>query len=133
MISVFVGLGYVGYRKSPFGRSRKAKSIVDKVLTFHKASTKKWEFPNELVKSTESELSALNYHQLELVLDYVKDKLQKKDNPIIQKHQKALKENKVNWTTDLKHLEDMLFNTTTTMKLNRYSKSAIATPVTFKK
>ena len=45
MISVFVGLGYVGYRKSTYGRNRKAKSIVDEILEFQKASSKKWEFP----------------------------------------------------------------------------------------
>lgn len=110
-ISVFLGIGYLAYRKSAFGRTLKSKAIIKKITDSQTERNIKWKFPEQLLADCEANLKQLNYQQLELIEEYVIDKLNRKDAATIDKHKELLEKQGVDWTKDIPHLEDMLFNT----------------------
>lgn len=122
-ISIFLGIGYLAYRKSPLGRKLKGRSIIKRILKNQEERNIKWKFPNEVLEGCEENLKKLNYEQLELIEDYVVDKLNRKDTKVLDAHRERLLKAGVDWTTDLPHLEDMLFNTG--FLSDSYSKSKI--------
>lgn len=123
MISITMGLCYLVYRKSPVGRRRKAKSIINQILRKQKDDKPKLAYPSSLLEDTEQELIQLGYSELEQVENYVQDYLQKKGAEVLDTHRISLKDNKVDWTEDLKHLEDMIHNVVSPFET--YVKSAI--------
>ena len=123
-ISVFLGIGYLAYRKSAFGRSLKSKAIIKRITDNQAERNIKWKFPEQLLADCEANLKQFNYQQLELIEDYVMDKLKRKDVETLEKHKELLLKHGVDWTKDIPHLEDMLFNTG--FLSNGYTKSKIS-------
>ena len=109
-ISVFLGLGYLAYRKTDVGRSLKAKWIIRRMEKKREDKNVKWDYPEELLKDTQEELMMLDFSQLEMVEKYVKLNLQRKGAKAIYEYRDKMKEKGIYEKTDLNKLELMLYN-----------------------
>jgi len=109
-ISVFVGLGYIAYRRTDFGKTIKAKSMIKRITEDIEERNMKWKFPEELLEKTKEELIKFSFSQLEVIEKYVKIRLKRVSMEEIKDYQTLMKTKEIDNIKDLQNLEDMLFN-----------------------
>ncbi len=109
-ISVFLGLAYLAYRKTDFGKSLKIKWIITKLNKKRAAKNLTWEFPDSVIQDTKAELSLLDFDELELVEDYVDSCLQRKGLKQSKEYREKMKDLGIYNKTELPALEHMLYN-----------------------
>lgn len=109
-ISIFLGLGYLAYRKTEVGRKLKSKWIIKRILKRKEDKNISWDYPEEVLAGTLKELMTLDFAQLEMIEKYVKLNLARKGSKVVYGYREEMKKKGIYEKTDLKNLELMMYN-----------------------
>lgn len=109
-ISIFVGFGYLAYRKTAFGKTLKINWIIRRMTKNKERRNFKWKFPESLIREVKEELTKLDFEELELIEEYVIVHLRREGIEKVNSFREQFKENGILEKTELSALEHMLYN-----------------------